>query len=38
MDGLLEAVPAAELLDQFDRRAHRVERRDLQDARIVEVR
>ena len=29
VDGLLEAGAAAELLDELDRRAHRVERRDL---------
>ena len=38
VDGALELVAAAELPDQLDRRAHRVERRDLQDARVVEVR
>ena len=37
MDGLFEAVPAAEFLEQFNRRAHRVEGRYLQDARIVEA-
>ena len=37
VDGLLEVAAGAELLDELQRRAHRGERRDLQDVRVVEV-
>jgi hypothetical protein len=37
-DGALEVGAGAELPDELERRAHRVERRDLQDARVIEVR
>ena len=38
VDGLLEVGTGAELLDKLERRAHRVERGDLQDLGVVEVR
>jgi len=37
MDSFLKAVPPAEGLEQFDRRAHGVERDKPQDARIVQA-
>ena len=37
VDGVLEIRARAELLDELERRAHRVERRNLKNARVVEV-
>ena len=37
VDGVLEVGAGAELLDELNRRAHRVEGRDLKDAGVVEV-
>jgi hypothetical protein len=37
VDGLFEAGTTAELFDELERRAHGVETRDLEDARVVEL-
>src|ERR1019366_1196183 len=37
MDRFLKTVPAAEFLEQFNRRAHGVEGREFQDSRVVQA-